>query len=276
MNLAGMAPAQTPLQGGALDLGVILSKTWDLYIQQKKLGWCILAFFILYLIYQTGTFLATKLLAEVAGMRMPFVAFGIYMVVIVAVLVLQQWVDLGLRMFMLRIARGESPDISQVFRGHPYLLRSSIFVILLVLLFAGLVLALVMVPSMIFGALLRKPEIGTILGWIVWAIPVIYVALVFSQVQFLFVDRNVGLFDAMRMSMQLTRGRLPILLLIYFVLLLAGFSGVLVIAMLTEIAGTSSPLALTVAPIATFPFAMLRMTITYLYLTQQTNELDEE
>jgi hypothetical protein len=273
---AGMATAQTPLQGGALDLGVILTKTWDLYIKQKKLGWCILAFFIVYLISQTGTFLAGKLLEAVFGLRMILVAVPVFLIVIIAALVLQQWLDLGMRMFMLRIARGESPDISQIFRGHPYLLRSSIFLILMVLLFAGLVLALVMVPSMISGVLLRKPEIGAVIGWILWAIPVVYVFLIFSQVQFLFVDRNAGLFDAMRMSMQLTRGRLPILLLIYFVLLLAGFSGVLAIVMLTEIAGTSSPLALTVAPIATFPFAVLGMTITYLYLTQQTNELDEE
>jgi len=266
------ASAPGPLQAGKLDLGRILSETWDVYIKQKKFGWCMLAFFIMVIILGAFSFISDKLTVAVASARVPGASVVLFFLLLCGQLVLQQWLNFGMLLFTLRIARNEDPEMATLFRGHPYLLRGIGFTLLMVLLFFGLGLALVAVPAMLTTFIFRKPDIGIYIGWVLMIAPLVYVALVYSQVNYLIVDRNAGLFEAMRQSMHLTRGQLPMLFLVLFVLVLAGGSGALAIVILSQIAGTDSPLGLLAGFVATFPFAILGMTVTYLHLTSQAEE----
>jgi predicted Zn finger-like uncharacterized protein len=247
--------AFSPLRPGVLDFGRVFSHTWDLYFTKQLLGWCILGVLISGLLQQAFNFVTGQFTPMLVGLtRVAPLIYGSMIVLFVAQLAFQQWLNIGLIVFMLRIARGGKADIVDLFRGGPYLLRGIGYILLIYLVMFGLALALIGIPAAIANLIVGKPDIGMWVGMVLMLFPMGYLGLAVSQVMYLYVDRNAGFLEAFQESFRLTRGNMLTLFLIFLVLGLAMFSGVI---------------ACVIGLILTVPFGVLGFTITYLHLASE-------
>jgi phage FluMu protein Com len=99
------------------------------------------------------------------------------------------WIGIGAAIYFLKIARGQTPELSDLFKGGPYYIPILSTVILFLLIVYGGMLLLI-VPGVIF-------------------------ALMFSQVYYLVLDRQLPVLEAFGLSRTLTRGNKATLFLIW-------------------------------------------------------------
>jgi len=113
---------------------------------------------------------------------------------------LQTWLGLGQTIFFLRVARGGEPQIGDIFAGGPF--------------FVNGILAAILVG------------LAVIAGMIAFIVPGIILALMFSQVMYLIVDKNAGVMDSLSGSSHITRGNkgtLFLMAILSFGIMLLGF-----------------------------------------------------
>lgn len=248
-----------PVTPGVLDLGRMLSQTWEIY--KVHWGMCIVALLIMWALgfaFNMGTGVVTQVLVQA---RPPFAAIMTTQAVIfIAQQVFQQWLNLGLILFMLRIVRGNPPDLIDIFRGGQFLLRGVGAMLLLWLMLAGITVVFVGIPAGIAGLLSQNSDaaaIVAIIGGVIAVVPFFYVVLTYSQLFYLIVDRDAGVMDSFRLSQQITRGNKMTLFLVYLVLGIIAMSGVI---------------ALCIGILFTLPIMMVGLAVTYLHLVSREGQ----
>ena len=125
---------------------------------------------------------------------MPGIAFAV--IGAVGVTLFQWYLQMGLLLFMLKVARGEPFEFSDLFYVGPQVLP-------------------------FFGATFLF-ALAVAAGFILLIVPGIILSLIFSQVQYLVLDRRIAVFDSFSASDQMTHGNKLNLFLVW---LLGGLLG---------------------------------------------------
>jgi len=240
------------LVGGPLDVGYVLSRTWEIF----KIHWgmCLVASLIPGAVQQVLV-IVLQVIIGVAGQVDPALAVGVMILAVLAIIPVIVWLNAGQTLFFIRVARGETPDIVNVFRGAPWILRFIGLFLLLWLIVDGVLLICVGAPALLggaLGAIFRAAGPGAALGLIVGGLlgvcAVIYLTLAYSQAIYLMIDRNAGVIDSLRGSWQITQGNKLTIFLILLLLGLINLGGVL---------------ACCIGIIATMPYTALAVAVMY-------------
>lgn len=236
-----------PLLPSRMDLGDVVRRSFNTYGVQ--FGICLAATAIFFAI-QLGFWFISVMVRAIGEQSDPL---SVEILIAAGQLVLDSWLGAGMVLFFLRVIRGRSPEINDLFGGGRYLLRIVIVTLLLGCLFMGIMLVGVGIPAAIghriSGVQLQKqleerpaeeknkdshpddeqhqPDhdqaeqdllaqidqkklqgatFGAIIGGLICLVPLIILGLIFSQSQFLIVDRDVGSIESLRLSLQITRG----------------------------------------------------------------------
>ncbi|HEY3963995.1 MAG TPA: hypothetical protein VGM05_05515 [Planctomycetaceae bacterium] len=195
---AAGAWAPTPI-----DAGDILNRSWEIY--KRELGLMIAAILIAFGI-PFGINIALSFVQQIAVLAVGGggppggnpnqavgLVLGLSLVSMVINFSIQTFMQAGLTVFMLRVARGGSPEISDLFSGKQYFWR----------FFWGSIL----LNLMIF------------FGLIFLIVPGVILALMFWPMTYVIADRNVGVLDALQQAKEATSGNY----MAVFVLALASF-----------------------------------------------------
>jgi phage FluMu protein Com len=214
---------QAPLQPTQIELGDVLTRSWQIF--KQCWGQCIV-----------GTWANMAMMAGAIGLS--FVPCllrqacepgpeDIVLFVIAGLVV--WWLHLGIHRFMLKLARGEPAAISDMLSAGDVFLSSIVALVVFLIAF-GVGLAFCFVPGM-------------------------YVLLACSQFVLVLVDRRVGPWESLRLSMQITTGN-KITLFVLGILLWA-------------ISTAASAITCGLSAIATSPFWFLAMAVAYVMMTGQ-------
>ncbi|MGD0901188.1 MAG: hypothetical protein ABR915_25445 [Thermoguttaceae bacterium] len=230
------APSAEPAAAGApgeirptqIDFGDIFSRTWA--ILKSQFGMCWLAIAVVMGI----NFLVGLVAGVVRGFMIAIHAslvtqFVVSFPIQLAALALGVWLMIGLKRFMLKIARGERAEIGDLFTGGPYFLR-------------------VLGAGILFGLMF-------IVGYILCIVPGIILALMFSQFLYLILDRDCEIMESLKMSKDLMVGNK---LTIFLIQVLAGIGGMVAILLTCGL-----------GLIVVYPFLLLLPAVIYLSITGQ-------
>jgi hypothetical protein len=238
------------------DLGCILSATWMVF--KEQLGSCLgVCWTVLGLVW-ASQFVQRRLVQGVfPGMDNGFHAFVVQFSVFVIVYVFNVWLSIGQNLALLRLARREPAAFGEIFRGGRFLLTTIVAGVVFVLLLGliGLV-NLIWIPIVV-GMIGPGGSVMVLLfamGIAVALITAVYVAIRFSQFHFMILDRNAGVVDSLRFSWESTRRGVATLILIFVLVFLINFGGLL---------------ACFVGILVSAPFTSLMLAVTYLSLTGQ-------
>jgi len=164
------AGTESHLASTRIDIADVMGRAWLIY--KNRLGPCLLAVFV-YGIVAIGVAGATGFATRNAG---GFVQLGVGLVQNVIGI----FIYLGLMSFMLKTARGEKAEVSDLFGAGPLVLRGLGVMILYMLAYA--------------------------IGLVLLIIPGIIVLFMFSQAIFVLIDQDTGVIDSLRYSAQATKG----------------------------------------------------------------------
>lgn len=258
-------PAVQPHYGAApagqfvhtrLDAGATLDYAWSTYKDQWTV--CVLALVIVYAI-SLGAGMVVQVMEVTlrAVNATPAVMMAVLFLANVASQLVGFWLGIGVKIFLLKVARRHDPSFTDLFAGGRYLIRVILASILIGLMVFGAVIVC-LVPGLALMALVGPNSPA---GWIVVSlctvaatIAGIVLYIIFSQYQYLIIDRNVGVIDSLMLSRDVTAGnRLMIFILglIYFGLSMLGI------------------LACCIGLVFTLPLAMLTFAVAYLMMTGQ-------
>lgn len=181
------APMQSapPIATGKIEVGDVINRAWAIF--QKQMGSCVLAplagGFAL-----AGCILAGVVIGVLFGFVFPPLGVLVVILVYIAGIIASIALNVSLKEFYLRVARGERPTIGSIFRFHPQFLP-----------FLG--------ASILFGMMYG-------IGFALCVVPGIFVALYMGQFASLIVDGRAGAIESFSLSMRITEGnRLQIFLL---------------------------------------------------------------
>ena len=236
-----------------IDIGNVLSKSWEVF---KANYWnCVGVFVITGLVnyaVQFGEQIVVGILAQVV--RNVAITLTIHGILVTALIVFQFWISIGQALFLLKLTRHGEGDYGAIFAGGPYLVR----LILAYLIVFALVLAVSLacaIPAVIAGFGTKEPGIGVAVFFLFALFPFMYLSLAFSPCNYLIVDQGLGPVEAIRASLEVTKGNK---LSIFAIALVAGLFGLLGI------------LGCGIGILFTMPFAPLTITVMYLSMTGQS------
>jgi phage FluMu protein Com len=192
---AGPREPQMPLAKGTLDFSDIFTRTWTIFTQQW--GICV-GVFVLFAVIRIVVELVFTNGAQLLGAAAHDKAILAVMTIsgnLVNIL-FSVWLEIGLTKCFLKIARGQSVEVSELFTGATHLLP---------ILGAGI----------LFG-------IMVFFGFIALIVPGIILSLMFSQFYYLIIDRDVPIMDSFRISKDMMDGNKLMLFVIRFVAGLVG------------------------------------------------------
>ncbi len=181
-TMAAPSPAEGnpfDIQPGTLDFGDIFSRTWTIF--KSQLGMCVLVVlvFVLVLIgFRVGFFIFMMIATAITGSEAVGVLVNVLGVIVTSIV--QIYLQMGLMRIFLKIARGQDFSVGELFSGGPLFLP-----------FLG--------ASILVG-------LAVAAGTICCIVPGVIVALMFSQVQYLVLDRQVPVFDSFGVSRKLMVG----------------------------------------------------------------------
>jgi len=232
------------------ELGPILAATWSIF--RARLGVCIAVswtFIGLLVLVQRAQrmVLEGNVFEPETRVQLFLVQFGFFF----AVHVFTSWLAIGQNLVLLGVARGESPVFSRLFQGFPYLLTSLLAGVLF-----GLAIGLPVMLGLIAGGVFNAGPIflSRIVGMMVALAVAVYPTARLSQYHFLIIDENLGVFESLGRSWEITRGRVATIVLIWMTVLLLIVAGFI---------------ACFVGLLFTIPCCYLLMVVGYLSLTDQ-------
>jgi uncharacterized membrane protein len=214
-----------------ISVGEVFSRSWELF--KSNLGICIstsllagVIYFLCVIVTVVGLGIVGAMLGRefVMAAELPLTLitqFIFYLIIF--------YLQLGVQMVFLKIAKGESPEISVMFGGGPYLVR-------------------MLLCSIIF-------MIITTLGYLLLIIPGIILALMFWPYPYLLIDRDLPGIGSFTESSKITKGNL---------LSLFGLSLAMLGIVLLGGIGT-----LGIGLIFLIPFSILVQTVAYAEMTSQ-------
>ena len=196
---AMIGAAQGPIAPGTLDFSDIFSRTWTLF----TMDW--------------GMCLAAAVIVWALNFAVNMVAGFVPIVGAIVSLLFGVWIQIGLAMFFLKKARGQTVEIGEVFKGGPYFGTTLVAMLLL----GAIILAVFLVclrPAGIAAFASEDAGIGlAVLGAIVAMTLTWYVTLVVSQFRYLIIDRNAGIVESLQISRAMMEGNKLTLFLIQLV-----------------------------------------------------------
>lgn len=260
---ATVASGVGPIVKTKIDLGDVLGRSWRLY--QNQMGMCIAAVLICGILNFGASLVlgqvsnATTLAAQAAGLDQGLVLalnFASVVLVQIVLFAIQTWLQIGQTIVLLKIARGQHADLSEVFKGGRFLLPGLGAGLLLALISIGITVPCLLPAGLAYLATQNQDVTMAALGLgvIVAVIATIVVTLMFCQYLPLIVDRNLGAIDALRTSREITVGNKLTLFLMFLVLGVVNLAGAL---------------ACCVGLVFTAPYTALTMVMAYLLMTGQ-------
>lgn len=183
------------------------------------------------------------------------VAGAVNAVFMLSVYAVQYWLQLGMTMGLLKLARGQDVEFAELFRGGRFFLRFLGAALLYVLALVP-VFIVCAVPAGVAIALTRGEPSGLaivaiIASIILWVVGVMFVSVRLYLFPYVLVDRDCGAIDSIRASFEITRGHVVELL---------------AVALLSGLIGISGVLACGVGLLFTYPLGMLILSAAYALL----------
>lgn len=253
-SYADDSPTTTPseeLRPTAMDVGETLLRTWRIFWRNR--GVCVLAT-ILFFILTTVPRIPTIQWSNAAARRQDWGNYAIwYACDVLLGWLIYAYVGAGMRLLLLKLARGEQAPLSTLFVGGRYYLS---------LLIGGL----------LFGVSLFLGMFGLLIG-------AVFAALLFWPYAYLIVDRNIGVIDAFRTSAAITAGNRLTVLATYSVASILSTAIIIIVAILAAIIGFLAAgflrfelviwAGMMVGGLFIFPYLLLLPTVMYLSMTGQ-------
>jgi phage FluMu protein Com/uncharacterized membrane protein len=162
-----------------LDLNDVLTRTWEIF--KKQFWMSVLVCFIVFVldqVFSNGLGFVAGILGALSrdqGIQAVFT-----LIAQLASICFTIWLNIGQAKYFLKIARGQTAEVTEIFSGGPRFLPI-LGVCLLVGLIVGLGLLALIVPGIILGCM-------------------------FSQAYYLVLDRRMGVIESMSLSSELTKG----------------------------------------------------------------------
>ena len=204
-EMVDVAPTYRPesFEPIRIDVGEVVSDAWSIY--STHLGTCVLVGLIVYALQiamMVGVFAVFFAMAAAAGAAGQ--GFNAPEVLLVVLLVfgmivgsfLIAWIYIGQTIFLLQLARGESPSIGVVFSGARHVL------------------------PVVLASILWSLASG--LGMVACIVPGVILYLMLSQFYMLIIDRGVGIIESLKLSARITNGNKVALLLLVLLAIGAG------------------------------------------------------
>jgi len=162
-----------------LDLGDVFRRTWSIF--KKEWGLCLAAVVVVFVIRTVFSY-AVGYVFGILGARSHNEAIQIMFLIVdnVTTQAFSLWIGIGQAVFFLKIARGQKPEMSEIFNG-------------------GALFIPVLLASLLFGLICG-------LGILALIVPGIIFAMMFSQYYYLILDRNMGVIDSLTTSKTLMDG----------------------------------------------------------------------
>lgn len=186
-----------------IDAGEILSRSWGIF--QKEMGMCIAIVLIAGFLNFLGQLpsYAVRILTEsgVIDKDMRVVAVIAWITLFMMGNVFNFFLSIGQSIAMLKIARGQSAQISDLFAGSPYFWRA-----------VG--------ASILFGVM-------SLAGMLACLVGTVFVVLMFSPYIYALVDRDVGAVESLSVAYRITRNNLLALFVISLAVVGMSFLGFL-------------------------------------------------
>lgn len=243
------------------NIGDILSRAFELF--KLNAGLCI-GVVLIQNLANIFSQIASGILNSMASVRPDDAGMlqGLGVLISIFVTIVSFWLSLGQLRVMVKIAKGQQAEFSEVFAGGRYFWRAVGAALLTGLCVTGVML-LCIVPFAIAGVLLREQAAAVIaiigVGIVVFLGVILFVSARLGQSFYLIVDRNVGPMEALRLSAEITRGK--VLTIILMMILMGAIN----------IAGL---LACLVGLIFTVPLTTLMMAVMYIALTGTSQSSD--
>jgi phage FluMu protein Com len=215
-----------PLVPTTIDFGDILHRTWEIF--KRSWGPVLVAAIILYAVNFVGQ-LAAGFIGELVAQNNEDIAAVIGGVAGLATTVVSIWLQIGLRIYLLKTARAEAAEFSDLFSGGPYFWR-------------------VLGASILFGLMVG-------VGMLLLIVPGVILALMFWPYAYVIVDRNVGVMESFQAAQDITKGNRLTVLAIYLV---CGIASVPIVLLTCGL-----------GLLAVVPFWMLLIPVMYLAATGQ-------
>jgi uncharacterized membrane protein len=216
--VAPAAAAAGAVHSTRLDIGDVLRTTWEIF--KVEWGTCLLAGIITsltiggtlaLLIFLPMFFMVWGGKAVFLGIVLSFFGFLAWMLFVA-------WMLCGAMRFFIMVARGDRPELGELFRGGPQFI-TVLLTNLLLSIGAGVVLGVCVLPGAIM--LLISKGLGGFLmfaGLFAGYVIVIVAGIMFSQAIFLIIDRNAGVIESLQLSRQITAGNKLMLFLTWLVM----------------------------------------------------------
>jgi phage FluMu protein Com len=249
-DFPGGAATTTSYRRTPIDIGDILTRTWEIY--KDQLWMCIGVVFICGIINFAVQQVLQFILMGMQAAGAPFEAIiATNLALAIAQMFFQIWISIGQSLFMLRVARGEAASMGMIFEGGPYLLRTVLASLLLGL--GGFVVAcLCAIPAGGIYLATNDPAISIGAFVVILLFPAIYIALTFMQYYYLIIDHNLGPIDSLAASREITRGNK------------LSMVGIFLVGGLLNMAGV---LACCIGVLFTAPYVVLSVTVMYLVMS---------
>jgi len=248
------APAPGALRHTIIDFGDVFSRTWEIF--KVQWGMCLVVILIVGVINFVVNMVVSGV-CQIIGMAAgdPAVAFMFSLSGNVLTTLFSVWIGIGEGLYFLKVARGQSAELSDIFTGWPYFL-SVVLAGLIVGMITLVILAVCILPCALIGlAISEEAAMGLgVVGLLVGLVPCTIVGLMFSQFYYLILDGNLGAIDALKISKEITTGNKLTLFLIGL-----AEGGLVILGLLACCVG--------VLPVATF--ITLLAPVIYLVMTGQ-------
>ncbi len=235
----------------------IFSRTWAVFAERwlYVLG----AKAILFVIVVALSGVMQAALAATGAVLQNQVAVGVSVFFLEAIGTLVQiWLQIGMTMFLLGLARGEEPRFGLLFAGGPYLLP----VLLCIALIAIFVVAPAGVAAGVSFLAGNPPWVALVLFLTILFVPgLIPVSFMLMYAPLLIIDRNMGTVSALSMSRRVMAGNKLMVFLIHLV----GFIAALLLGAVTCLVGLA---------VYSYLYAPLLYIVIYLGVTGQPTMLD--
>lgn len=238
-----------------IDIGDVIRGAWEIATKNtNQFLMCFLVMLTCVVLNWAAGFIQQMILVGLQVARPPMpVLIAANLVLTLAGMVLQMWLNVGQTLYFIRTARGEETPFGLIFSGAPYLIRIILASLLIALVGLG-VAALCAVPGWLAYWASNEPAVGAAVGMALFVAPSLYIALTYYQFQYFIIDYDMGVMDSFQASKRVTTGNRLALLALY---LLAG------------VATAISAVLCCVPLLFMIPFVMLGTTLVYLKMSGQ-------
>jgi phage FluMu protein Com/uncharacterized membrane protein len=186
-TLPTMPVGATEIRPTIIDLGDVMGRAWTIF--KEDWGMCLGTVVVAFLCnFAVGFIIGLIPQAVLAMTRNQDIAVAFSLIGNFVSQAFSIWIGIGQARMFLKIARGQSVSMGELFGGGPYFLP-------------------ILGASILFGLMVT-------IGIILLIVPGIILALMFSQYYYLIIDRNLGVMDSLNTAKEISNGNKATLLMI--------------------------------------------------------------